>query len=567
MESELFLQQFGHLAQGEGGIKKLRDLILQLAVRGKLVEQDPNDEPASELLNKIETKKKELVKEKKIRKQAAYPRLEQSDWFSTIPENWMLIHFGEIGDWGAGATPNRKNSEYYDGDMPWFKSGELNGAVITSSEESITEKALQECSLRLNQVGDVVVAMYGATIGKTAVVGVPSTTNQAVCACTPFEGVYNKYLHIVLKAYKPVFTGQGAGGAQPNISRIKIINTPFPLPPLAEQKWIVAKVDELMALCDRLEAEKTEQQLLKEQATSSTLHHLSAADAPEKFSQSFTILQNSFNNWFDDLTTVKKLRATILQLAVQGKLMPQDSTDEPASELLKRIEAEKKKLIASGTIKKPKLLPPIRQSDQPFALPRGWEWVRLEKCSIVITSGSRDWAKYYSSDGAIFVRMGNLAKDDYRMRLGILQHVQPPATGEGTRTRLEQDDLLISITGDVGMFGLIPSNFGEAYINQHTALLRLFPDFRNRYIAEYLRSPLAKEQFNAPQRGIKNSFRLGDIGEMLLPLPPLNEQKRIVAKVDELMQLCDQLEASISQTSEANTHLMDSLIHHMTKAA
>lgn len=153
------------------------------------------------------------------------------------------------------------------------------------------------------------------------------------------------------------------------------------------------------------------------------------------------------------------------------------------------------------------------------------------------------------------------------MRLHSLQYVSPPQDGEGSRTKLQEDDLLISITGDVGMLGLVPANFGEAYINQHTCLLRLLPDFRNRYVAEFLRTPTAKQQFDAPQRGIKNSFRLGDVGEILIPLPPLAEQKRIVAKVDELMTLCDQLEAHITHTQTLNTHLMDSLIHRMTEAA
>ena len=246
----------------------------------------------------------------------------------------------------------------------------------------------------------------------------------------------------------------------------------------------------------------------------------------------------------DATDAIARLRGFILDLAVRGKLVQQDPNDEPASELLKRISEEKARLAKAGEIKKARPLPPLSETDHPFELPLGWSWVRLGNVSQLVTSGSRDWAKYYSNEGAIFVRMGNLSKDHYRLRLTHIQRVKPPVDGEGTRTRLEAGDLLISITGDVGMLGLIPEDFGEAYINQHTAMVRLMPDMRGRYLAELFRSPFAQDQFNEPQRGIKNSFRLTDVLHFIVPLPPLAEQHRIVAKVDDLMGLLDRLEAA-----------------------
>ena len=156
--------------------------------------------------------------------------------------------------------------------------------------------------------------------------------------------------------------------------------------------------------------------------------------------------------------------------------------------------------------------------------------------------------------------MGNLSKDHYRLRLDNIQRVKAPSEGEGTRTRLEAGDLLISITGDVGMLGLIPENFGEAYINQHTAMVRPMDEMKGRYLPELFRSPFAQEQFNAPQRGIKNSFRLTDITQFLVPLPPLAEQHRIVAKVDKLMALCDKLEESLTIGAETRRRLFDAAL-------
>lgn len=252
---------------------------------------------------------------------------------------------------------------------------------------------------------------------------------------------------------------------------------------------------------------------------------------------------------------IDRLRELILALAVRGKLVSQDRNDEPSSELLKRIAAEKARLTKEGNIGKGKPLPPLPRSGLAFDIPYGWTWVRLGELSKLVTSGSRDWAKHYSQEGAIFVRMGNLSKGHYRLRLDNIQRVSAPPDGEGTRTRLEAGDILISITGDVGMLGLIPEGFGEAYINQHTAVIRLMPEMKGRFLAELFRSPFAQTQFNAPQRGIKNSFRLTDITQFIVPLPPLAEQKRIVAKVDELMALCDQLEKSQTIREETRDRL------------
>ncbi|MDP5138298.1 restriction endonuclease subunit S, partial [Rheinheimera baltica] len=267
-----------------------------------------------------------------------------------------------------------------------------------------------------------------------------------------------------------------------------------------------------------------------------------------------------------ELTGIKKLRELILELAVRGKLVPQDPNDEPASELLKRIAAEKEMLVNAGKLKKQKPLPPITDAEKPFELPGGWEWCRISDVSMFTTSGSRDWAQYYSESGAIFVTMGNLSKGSYDLRLDNLRYVLPPKDGEGSRTKLEAWDLLISITGDVGNLGLIPENFGEAYINQHTCLLRFMPSCRNRFFPELLRSPFSKIQFDAPQRGIKNSFRLSDVGEMLCPIPPSQEQLKIVAKIDELMAFCDQLEQQSYKQLDAHNQLVDALLATLTQS-
>ena len=233
--------------------EKLKKSILQEAIEGRLVPQDPNDEPASVLLDKIRKEKAQLVKEGKLKKKdlVETPISEEEKPFE-IPKSWEWCKLGWIGEWGAGATPAKGNPEYYsNGTIPWLRTGELNNGFVYDSEIKVTSKALEKCSLRMCKVGDVLIAMYGATIGKVAIAGIELTTNQACCACTPLF-LYNKYLLYYLMASKESFIEMGEGGAQPNISREKIVAFPFALPPLAEQHRIVEKIEELFKQVDKL---------------------------------------------------------------------------------------------------------------------------------------------------------------------------------------------------------------------------------------------------------------------------------------------------------------------------
>ncbi|MBA4381171.1 MAG: restriction endonuclease subunit S, partial [Sideroxydans sp.] len=359
------------------GIRKLRELILDLAVRGKLVPQDANDEPASELLKRIQAEKAKLIAEGKIKKGQPLSKIAEHELTFDLPNGWDWVRLGQIGDWGAGATPLRSISSYYGGETPWFKSGELTADFIEISEETITDRALKECSLRLNQTGDVLIAMYGATIGKTAILKVPGTTNQAVCACTPNTGIFNRYLLVLLKAMKSNFIGQGAGGAQPNISREKIIATVVAIPPSEEQRRIVAKVDELMALCDQLEAHHINAAEAHEKLVSHLLGTLTQSQNAADFSANWQRIAAHFDILFTTEASIDALKQTLLQLAVIGKLVPQDAKDEPASEFVKEIIAEKKRLVKSGEIKKEQSLLEISEEEKHFDLPLGWAFERL----------------------------------------------------------------------------------------------------------------------------------------------------------------------------------------------
>ena len=219
-------------------IKQTKSKILDLAIHGKLVPQDPNDEPAIELLTRINPDFTPCDN-------GHYPQLPFE-----APQNWSWTTLGKIGKWQSGSTPNRLNKDYYNGNIPWLKTGDLNNGYITHIPESITEKALNETSLKLNPTGSVLIAMYGATIGKIGILTFPATTNQACCACEVFNGIDKEFLFLFLLSHREEFIKMGGGGAQPNISKEKIINTYIPLPPFAEQKRIVNTVNVLFTKLD-----------------------------------------------------------------------------------------------------------------------------------------------------------------------------------------------------------------------------------------------------------------------------------------------------------------------------
>ena len=232
--------------------EQLKNSILQLAIQGKLVKQRKEEGTGEELFKDIQEEKQNLIAEGKLKKQKNLPEITEEEIPFDIPETWKWVRLGEIGDWGSGATPPRTNADFYGGDIPWLKTGDLTDGYIYDVPEYITKFALEKTSVRLNPKGSILIAMYGATIGKLGILTKAMTTNQACCACIVFPSVYNLYLFYFLLANRNRFIKQGEGGAQPNISKDKIINSLIPLPPLAEQKRIVEKIEELLPMCERL---------------------------------------------------------------------------------------------------------------------------------------------------------------------------------------------------------------------------------------------------------------------------------------------------------------------------
>ena len=221
--------------------EQLKLSILQCAIQGKLVEQKIEEGSAKDLYCSIEKVKQKLIKDKKIKKEQGISEVREDEIPFDIPETWIWVRVGNIGVWRSGATPSRTVPEFYGGNIPWLKTGDLNDGYIDDVPEHITELAIIKTSVKLNPTGSILMAMYGATIGRLGIINKPMTTNQACCACIPFEGIYNLYVFYFLMAQRSSYIKMAEGGAQPNISKKKIINSLIPLPPYKEQKRIVNK--------------------------------------------------------------------------------------------------------------------------------------------------------------------------------------------------------------------------------------------------------------------------------------------------------------------------------------
>lgn len=552
--------------QSPHGVKKLRELILELAVRGKLVPQDSNDEPASVLLEKIAEEKVRLVKEGKIKKQKPLPPISPDETPYNTPQSWEWVRLGEFGDWGAGATPNRKNPAYYGGNMPWLKSGELrDNERLSSSEETVTNKALEQCSLRVCQPGDVLIAMYGATIGMLAILENVATTNQAVCACTCHSGVFNRYLFLMLRAWRPKFTGQGAGGAQPNISKVKIINTIAPLPPLTEQHRIVAKVDELMALCDRLEQQQTGSNAIHQALVETLLTTITHAVDQDASAEAWKRIDNHFDTLFTTEQSIDQLKQTILQLAVMGKLVQQDPNDEPASVLLEKIAKKKARLIKEGKIKKQKPLPEISDDEKPFELPQGWEWVKLGNIAS-FENGDRSsrYPKEHDLQPSGIPFFG--AKDMVDGELSFdnnLRFISEDKFKKLSNGKLYDLDFVILLRGTVGKIAIYRANskHSTGFINAQMIIVRMIDkelcNFFGRYSSSvFYQSAVAFKTTGSAVRQMPGNA----LSDFLIPLPPLSEQHRIVPKVDELIALCDNLKTRLNDAQTTQIQLADVIV-------
>lgn len=557
----LLEQHFDTAFAAPDGVAKLRELILTLAMQGKLVEQNPNDPPASELLKEIEVDKKRQVKAGKIKKPKSLPAIDQADAAYVLPQSWAWTRIGTIGNIFNGNSINAREKETkYAGanGLPYIATKDVgygldaldykNGIYIPESEDKF----------KIAHQGAVLICAEGGSAGKKC-----GITEQNICfgnklfANELFGGIPSKF--ILYLYLSPVFResfNAAMTGIIGGVSIAKFLELPVPLPPLKEQHRIVDKIDQLMARCDELENLRTERAEKRLAVHAAAITQL--LDAPNGTAWDF--IQQHFGELYTVKENVAELRKAILQLAVMGRLVPQNPSDPPASELLKEIEAEKQRLVKAGKIKKPKPLPPIKPEEVPYELPQRWEWVRLGDAGAFERGKSkhrpRNDKRLFEHGTYPFVQTGDVSRSKTTENQILTCNSYYSEFGLKQSRLWEKGTLCITIaaniaeTGFLGMDACFPDSV-VAFLGIDKSLEKLVKVFID----------VAKDDLEhfAPSTAQKN-INLGIINELLFPLPPLPEQNRIVASIDQLIALCDTLDQQIDKASGKQTEILNAVM-------
>ncbi|MCW5629109.1 MAG: restriction endonuclease subunit S, partial [Rhodoferax sp.] len=401
------VQHFELMATAPGGVARLRELILTLAVQGKLVAQDPKDEPASSLLGRIRAERSMQVVEAKLKQDKSLVTFDEAELPCLLPANWTWIRLAHLGEFRGGKTPSTQNSAFWGGEIPWITPKDMKKLELSDSEDHVTQEAVDD-GLALIPKQSVLVVVRSGILRRavpTAVNQVDTTINQDLKALVLVRPELATYVQLIVRGFERFILQNltKVGTTVESIQFDAFAAQPFPLPPLAEQSRIVTRVEELMHLCDALEAKGQLEAAQHAQLIQTLLGALTSSATPEELADNWQRVATHFDLLLDRPEAIDALEQTILQLAVRGLLVPQDPKDEPASVLLQKIRVEKDRLIADGKIKRDKPLPPIAEDDPPFSLPSGWMWVRLGELFEVVSS-KRIHANDYVNDGVPFFR-------------------------------------------------------------------------------------------------------------------------------------------------------------------
>lgn len=556
----LLQTHFDTALEHPNGIKKLRELILTLAMQGKLVEQNPNDQPASVLLKEIQAEKARLVAEGKIKKSETLSSKMIEELPCNLPKNWEWVRLKDLGFFTGGKTPSTNNSKFWNGNIPWVSAKDMKSEFIRDSEDHITEAGLAT-GLMLIPENSILMVVRSGILRRTFPVGinkVECTINQDLKALILHRKDLGIYIMLMLKGFEGFILGKlsKTGMTVESLTVEEFMNQRFPLPPLAEQKRIVEKIGELFALCDELERLKQSKDTKRKDLHQSVISQMLEAETHSDFQRHFEFLTTHFHELYAVKENVKELRKAVLQLAVMGKLIPQDPKDQPASELLKEIQAEKARLVADGKIKKSEALPPVKEEEKPFAIPKGWEWVRLGEC-IEFTNGYTFKSNEFQSSGIGIVKIGDIANG--KVTKEKMDYVDKSfLTNLDSKFQVKRDDLLIAMSG--ATTGKLGFNFSDEIflLNQRVGKISTIK-LNKKYLYNYLSTQIEKNLSISSGSAIPN-LSTEQINSTPFPLPPLAEQKRIVEKVDQLLALCDMLEEGIGKAEEKRGEILEGMV-------
>ena len=533
MNADRLLAYYERIADAPDAIARLRRFILDLAVRGKLVEQDSNDEPAAELLTRIAKEKARLMKVGEIKKQSALPLVATYEALFPIPNVWEWTRIGSAAYVEMGQSPPSEHYNRTGHGIPFFQG--------KADFEKRYPTARYWCTQpkKYAAPGDILISVR-APVGPTNVASEPCCIGRGLAALHSHNGIDRYYLLRCLEAFEHALAALGFGTTFVAINKNQLTSFVIPLPPLAEQHRIVAKVDELMALCDRLEAAQAGREATRDRLTAASLVRLNAPDPnPATFRNHAAFTLENLRPLTTRTDQIKALRQTILNLAVRGKLVEQDPNDELAAELLKR-----RKIAVSRA--------------EPFELPASWAWVNVAAVAIARLGKMLDKAKNKGTPHR-YLRNINVRWFNFDLSDLLEMRFEDSELPEFT---LRLGDVLICEGGEPGRAAVWDGREDDIYFQKAIHRVRFLNIVDSRFFVKALRASADDgrlvEYFTGS--GIKHFTGKG-LAAYLFPLPPLAEQHRIVAKVDKLMELCDRLEASLTTRDDTRSRLLAALLH------
>jgi type I restriction enzyme S subunit len=556
---DLLQKHFDTALDTPDGIKKLRELILKLAMQGKLVPQDPMDQSASELLKEIEKEKQRLIKVGNIKKLAPLPAIKSEELLYELPNEWKWVRLNDISSkihYGFTASANQNLKEVRLLRITDIQNNEVNWDSVPGCE--IPERMVNQYLLEEN---DILIARTGGTVGKSYLV--ENIRVKAVFASYLIRIIPSRNIHVRCLKYfieSPIYWTQlyakCSGTGQPNVNGTSLSTLLLPLPPLAEQKRIVAKIDELMMLCDKLETQRNTRNQKRFSLNTSAINSLITAIDKPAFNKSWQFINKNFDDLYSVTENVTELKKAILQLAVMGKLVPQDPKDQPARELLKDIEREKQRLAKEGKIRKQDPLSPIKPEEILYELPLGWEWVRVgniaqHNSGKTLDSGrNKGVLREYITTSSLY--WGRFVLDNLR--------TMPISVEELAKCTARKGDLLICEGGEAGRAAVWDYE-NEICIQNHIHRVRFYCDINPYYGYRFFEKINCTGEINNYRKGVGISNMSGKaLSSILFPLPPLAEQKRIVVKIDELMALCDSLDNQINTSTEKRSAIFNAIL-------
>ena len=547
------------------GIKKLRELILDLAVRGLLVPQDPNNEPASVLLENIAKEKAKLVKDGKIKKQKLLPEIGEDEKPFALPVGWGIVRLGNLTSrLGSGSTPRGGKSAYVENGIIFLRSQNIwNDGLKLDDTAYISDETHEGMGNTQVFPDDVLLNITGASLGRSIIFPeelITANVSQHVTIIRLIDKGMSRFLHLTILSplVQKLVWGRQVGMAIEGLSKKVLEQFEFPVPPLEEQHRIVAKVDELMALCDQLEQQQSNSLSAHQTLVKTLLEALTTASEREGFTTAWSRIAAHFHTLFTTESSIHQLKQTILQLAVMGKLIPQDSNDEPASVLLEKIAKEKVKLIKEGKIKKQKALPEIGKDEKPFELPEGWEWSRLPEIGELARGKSkhrpRNAPLLYDGGTIPLVQTGDVARSNDKIQTHSALY---NAIGLEQSRLWPKGTMCITIAANIADTGIL--GFDACFPDSVVGFIPGDTEINVRYFDYFIRTAKNHLEDFAPSTARKKNINLEILGNLLVPLPPQNELNRIITKVNELMTLCDTLKARLNTAQTTQLQLADSL--------